>query len=166
MAIQIRRGNIADKDESRLVQGEPFICLDKDAEGRFYAGIAVAPSQVMRLAEFNEMLDVLTDCEQYRDEAEASKDAAADSESNAEAWAVGERGGTPVSSSDVTYENNSKYYAEQAGDYWSAVHDAVDLVVPQVSIDFTTGQLMYSGSQLLFYIDNTTGNLMWNVTTH
>lgn len=31
-----------------------------------------------------------------------------------EAWAVGEKGGVPVASSDETYENNSKYYAEQA----------------------------------------------------
>lgn len=40
----------------------------------------------------------------------------ASSESNAEAWAVGERHGVPVSSSDQTYHNNSKYYAEQASD--------------------------------------------------
>lgn len=39
----------------------------------------------------------------------------ASSESNAEAWAVGERHGVPVGSSDQTYHNNSKYYAEQAG---------------------------------------------------
>lgn len=35
---------------------------------------------------------------------------------NAEAWAVGERGGVPVSSSDETYENNAKYYANEAAD--------------------------------------------------
>ena len=166
MAIQQRRGNVADLDISKLVQGEPFICLDKDANGRFYAGIATAPNQVMRLAEFNEMLDVLTDCEDARDAAQTSEANAADSESNAEAWAVGQRGGTDVPSTDPTYENNSKYYSEQAGDYWSAVHDAVDLVTPTVSINFATGQLEYSGSQLLFYIDQTTGNMMWNVVSN
>ena len=36
----------------------------------------------------------------------------ASSERNAEAWAVGERGGVPVSSTDQTYHNNSKYYAQ------------------------------------------------------
>lgn len=163
MAIQERRGNIADLDTSRLVQGEPFICLDKDADGRFYAGIAVAPSNVMRLAEFNEMLDVLNDCEDARDDAVASASAAATSESNSEAWAVGERGGTPVGSTDPTYENNSKYYAEQAGDYWGYIDAAVQHIIPSVSIDFTTGQLMYSGSQLMFWIDQSTGYLMWNV---
>lgn len=33
---------------------------------------------------------------------------------NAEAWAIGERDGQPVSPADETYHNNSKYYSEQA----------------------------------------------------
>lgn len=37
------------------------------------------------------------------------------SEYNAEAWAVGQRGGVDVDENDQTYHNNSKYYAEQAG---------------------------------------------------
>ena len=32
----------------------------------------------------------------------------------AEAWAVGQRNGTPVQDTDETYHNNAKYYAEQA----------------------------------------------------
>ena len=35
-------------------------------------------------------------------------------EANAEAWAVGTKYGEPVTASDPQYENNSKYYAEQA----------------------------------------------------
>lgn len=46
---------------------------------------------------------------------EAAEDAEA-SASDSEAWAVGERGGTPVTSEDETYHNNSKYYAGQAED--------------------------------------------------
>lgn len=46
----------------------------------------------------------------------ASDIAAAQSEEDAEAWAIGEREGTPVSSGDVAYENNSKYYAGEAAD--------------------------------------------------
>ena len=38
------------------------------------------------------------------------------SEKNAEAWAVGERGGVPVGPTDQTYHNNSKYYSEHAGE--------------------------------------------------
>ena len=36
------------------------------------------------------------------------------SEYNAEAWAVGQRGGVDVDENDQTYHNNSKYYAQQA----------------------------------------------------
>ena len=36
---------------------------------------------------------------------------------DAEAWAVGERGGVPVSAGDPTYDNNSKYWADQAAQY-------------------------------------------------
>ena len=35
------------------------------------------------------------------------------SEYNAEAWAVGQRGGVDVDENDQTYHNNSKYYAER-----------------------------------------------------
>lgn len=34
---------------------------------------------------------------------------------NSEAWAVGERGGVPVSSDDPTYNNNAKYWSDHAG---------------------------------------------------
>jgi len=162
MAIQERRGNYADLDTSKLVAGEPFICLDK-VNDRYYAGIAVAPNEVMRLADFNDLTDVLVDCEQARDDAQASASSAATSESNSEAWAVGQRGGTDVPSTDPTYENNSKYYADQSGTYWGYIDAAVQHIIPSVSIDYTTGQLMYSGSQLMFWIDQSTGFLMWNV---
>lgn len=33
---------------------------------------------------------------------------------NSEAWAVGQRGGVDVPTTDATYHNNAKYYAEQA----------------------------------------------------
>lgn len=33
---------------------------------------------------------------------------------NAEAWAVGERGGDPVAPTDPTYENNAKHFASEA----------------------------------------------------
>lgn len=44
----------------------------------------------------------------------ASDIAAAQSKEDAEAWAVGERDSTPVTSGDVTYNNNAKYYAGEA----------------------------------------------------
>lgn len=44
---------------------------------------------------------------------EAAQDAVEDSS----AWAIGERGGVPVSPTDETYHNNSKYWAEMAAQY-------------------------------------------------
>lgn len=54
-----------------------------------------------------------------KEAAAGSADAAAQSvldaqqnEQDAEAWAVGERGGVPVPATDPTYHNNAKYYAD------------------------------------------------------
>ena len=162
MAIQERRGNYVDLDTSRLVQGEPFVTLDK-VDGDYYAGIAIAPNNVIRFATWDNLVDIRTDCENARDAAQTSETNAATSESNSEAWAVGQRGGTDVPNTDPTYENNSKYYAEQSGEYWGYIDAAFLHIIPSVSIDYTTGQLMYSGSQLMFWIDQSTGFLMWNV---
>ena len=43
-----------------------------------------------------------------------SADNSAEFVHDAEAWAVGERNGTPVGTSDKSYDNNSKYYANRA----------------------------------------------------
>ena len=162
MAIKLRRGNYADLDTSRLVQGEPFLTLDK-VDGDYYAGIAIAPSNVIRLATWADLTDIRTDCIDARDAAQVSEGNAATSESNAEAWAVGERGGTPVSSGDDTYENNSKYYAGLSHNYWDLIDAAVSMVTPTVNMNFTTGELEITGTSLVFSINDTTGNLEWDV---
>lgn len=46
--------------------------------------------------------------------AEAAKGTAEDSAEDAEAWAVGQRNGADVPSTDPAYHNNAKYYKEQA----------------------------------------------------
>lgn len=68
---------------------------------------------------------------------------AAGSAEDSEAWAVGERGGSPVASGDDTYENNSKYYADQAAtvaasipaDYTELSDDVSELktAIPQIT---------------------------------
>ena len=50
------------------------------------------------------------------------------SENNAEAWAVGQRGGVDVPSTDQTYHNNAKYYAQQAG---AIIEEAAEQAVAQ-----------------------------------
>ena len=56
-----------------------------------------------------------------------SESAAAQSEEDSEAWAVGERNGVPVTSGDPTYQNNAKYYAQQAGG--TALSSLVDVAI-------------------------------------
>lgn len=52
--------------------------------------------------------------ETARTGAETAKGAAEDSAEDAEAWAVGQRNGTDVPSTDPAYHNNAKYYKDQA----------------------------------------------------
>ena len=86
MALQIRRGNYNDFDPTRMVAGEFAVCLDNS---KIY--MTIAPGSVIELG-------TATVVRNY--------------ELLAEAWAIGEKDGTPVTSSDPTYQNNSKYYSE------------------------------------------------------
>ena len=139
MAIQVRRGNYADLDTSKLVQGEPFVTLDNAPNGTPFVGMTIAPNNVVRLATYDELTDIKQDCEDARDEAVASAENAATSEENAED------------------------YCERAETAWDNIDEAVEFLTPQVTINFETGELEYSGSQILFWIDQDTGLLMWNV---
>jgi len=51
---------------------------------------------------------------------------AAESAEDAEAWAIGKRNGTDVTSSDATYHNNSKYYAAEASSSAAAASGSED----------------------------------------
>ena len=75
--------------------------------------------------------------------AAGSKTAADNSASNAEAWAVGQRAGVDVGSSDPTYHNNAKYYADQAEEAAEIAVEAAETVnaVYGVKWDRTTNQL-------------------------
>lgn len=62
------------------------------------------------------MEEILAEVQRQAAAADQSAEAAGGSAQNAEAWAVGERGGEPVPAEDPTHANNAKYYAEQAGE--------------------------------------------------
>lgn len=55
--------------------------------------------------------------EELIEDAQAAQTAAEESAEDAEAWAVGKRNGTDVPATDPTYQNNAKYYADQAQIY-------------------------------------------------
>lgn len=66
------------------------------------------------------------DAVQAAEDASESETNASGSASDAEAWAVGQRGGVDVGNDDVTYHNNSKYYAEEASASASAAADSAE----------------------------------------
>lgn len=67
-------------------------------------------------SRINNIEPAIADLDEAVQTAQNSASDSADSAEDSEAWAVGERGGTPVGSSDETYHNNSKYYAGLAED--------------------------------------------------
>ena len=89
MAIQMRRGSIVDFDPSKMVPGEWAIPYDNND----IIFICTSQGHVVEIASTSISRAFME---------------------NAEAWAVGEKNGIPVSDTDIQYENNSKYYAGQA----------------------------------------------------
>lgn len=96
-------------------------------------------------------------------------------EQDAEAWAVGQRGGQDVPVTDPTYHNNAKYYSDEAYSAKTdaetaqaaaegAVSDISALVEATVfTINMTSGNLEYNDTNYTFSINTTTGNLEWEV---
>ena len=91
-----------------------------------------------------------------------AKNAAQGYSQDAEAWAVGQRAGADVPSTDPTYENNSKFYAGKAKDNYDEIIAYLNDVT--FTVDFSTGHLTYASSRPFgFEIDTTTGHLKWEV---
>ena len=65
------------------------------------------------IPDLEEMLSHAEELKEYRDDAVAAATSAEGDEEDAEAYAVGTRGGVPVTSGDPAYHNNAKYYSEQ-----------------------------------------------------
>ena len=88
------------------------------------------------------------------------------SESNAEAWAVGKRRGVDVPSTDPTYHNNSKYYAQQADEDAQTASGAKDAAVDAKGDAEAARDAAQSAVAHYPYVDPTTGNWMcWDTTT-
>ena len=186
--IQMRRGLAADFNPNKMVPGEWAVSQDNEKLYMcFTAGRVIeigTAGSIIHYVQDAEAWAVGTrdgepvdntdpayenNSKYYSEQGGASATAAAlsethaaTSESNSEAWAVGQRGGEPVDNTDPTYENNSKYYSEQAGTYWGYVYDAITLGIPTITIDYTTGHLDISGSYFDWSID-ANGHLNWMI---
>jgi len=95
---------------------------------------------------------------------------------DSEAWAVGQRQGVDVPDTDETYQNNSKWYAQQSSNSADSAlvtkgecEDILEQVQAAASnfqfwVDYETGEMMYEDtSNYSFAINTTTGNLEWEV---
>lgn len=60
---------------------------------------------------FSDWVNVIVNSSSYADQIYQIKTAIDQSKTDAEAWAVGTRNGVAVKATDITYENNAKYYA-------------------------------------------------------
>lgn len=109
--------------------------------------------------------------------AKTSEDNSKANEYNSEAWAVGERNGVAVDSSDKTYQNNSKWYSEQSHNSELAAKTSADeaenaltevknyagIVVPKLYFDEETGILYKSADakKCEVYFDEDDGALYY-----
>ena len=156
MAIQMRRGNYADFDPTRMVAGEFAVCLDK---GWVY--MTLSPGNVIKLGTAETIEQALALAQQYVSQAQTAATSADDSAEDSEAWAVGQRDGTDVPTTDPTYHNNAKYWAEQAASGSGAAiatYDHVGLVKPDgssitIDADGTIHHKPYTltGEKLILY---------------
>lgn len=135
------RWTISDVDTARRGPGiaqlvfTPEGKTKKSAVFKFFVGKSIRsdddpdPWQDLldRLEELlGEMQQEAADTRENAAAADQSAQDAAASESNAEAWAVGERGGEPVPETDPTYENNAKHYAGLASASETEAKEAAD----------------------------------------
>ena len=97
----------------------------------------------------------------YIDHVEGLYNYAFQNQYTAEAWANGERNGVPVSQSDITWHNNSRWYkdlAEQAVEHKGYMY---------MYIDENTGHLIYNATNNLsidFEIQEGRLNALWPTT--
>lgn len=66
-----------------------------------------------------------------------------------EAYAIGERNGVPVDNSDVTYHNNSKYFAQRASTYATTANAAANRAEAAIPAESATGAVFFDRVQNL-----------------
>ena len=114
-------------------------------------------------------LNAVAQASGYATQAGNSATAADTSAKDSEAWAVGTRGGSAVSGSDVTYHNNSKYYAGEAVTSATTASNALTQIqrainAVQFTVDLTTGEILYNDDiGYSFEVNTATGVLEWEV---
>ena len=128
MAIQMRRGNFADFDPTRMVAGEFAVCLDNG-----YVYMTLSPGNVIRLGTAETIEEAVALAQEYATQARTAASNSQTYATNAntsaetsESWAVGKKDGTDVPDTDPAYHNNAKYWSDQAYIIQGTVEDLLE----------------------------------------
>lgn len=109
-AIETGAGSVIQREYNTAVQTLDVIQGLETSDAVEEAVIDVIDQFQEDFAKIEHLDEYMTE---IRDDMTQIREAAENAE-NSEAYALGTRDGTPVASTDVTYQNNSKYYSEQS----------------------------------------------------
>lgn len=164
-------GSLAYIDLSYLIQQNEFTDTTTIAFS-VVSGVVSANIKAHSITDEHLQTDYLADIRIAMSNAQAAASSADANKTLSESWAIG---GTQTRQNEDT--NNSKFFSEQSQAYRNACEDfrnqAQDLVDTATArltgltmqVNFTDGCLYYDvATGLILSIDDTTGNLMWEIT--
>ena len=164
-------GSQVNIDLSYLIQQNEFTDTTTIAFS-VVSGVVSANIKAHSITDEHLQTDYLADIRIAMSNAQAAASSADSNKTLSESWAIG---GTQTRTGEDT--NNSKYFAEQSQAYRNACEDFRDqsqdlldtatarLTGLTMQVNFTDGCLYYDvATGLILSIDDTTGNLMWEIT--
>ena len=164
-------GSQVNIDLSYLIQQNEFTDTTTIAFS-VVSGVVSANIKAHSITDEHLQTDYLADIRIAMSNAQAAASSADANKTLSESWAIG---GTQTRTGEDS--NNSKYFSEQSQAYRNACEDfrdqAQDLVDTATArltgltmqVNFTDGCLYYDvATGLILSIDDTTGNLMWEIT--
>lgn len=164
-------GTVARIDLSTLIQQNEFTDTTTIAFS-VVSGVVSANIKAHSITDEHLQTDYLADIRIAMSNAQAAASSADANKTLSESWAIGSTG---TRTGEDT--NNSRYFSEQSQAYRNACEDfrdqAQDLVDTATArltgltmqVNFTDGCLYYDvATGLILSIDDTTGNLMWEIT--
>ncbi len=178
LVLTLTDGTVTRISLATLIQNNEFTNTDTIAMS--VSGTGMVSSNIVKGSITDEHLrtDYLADIRVAEANAAASEAQSDLRALDSEAWAVGKRDNVDVTYGDPTYENNSKFYSEVANSLKDSMIDIRDeaedlletvtnrLTGLNIMINYSDGCMYYDiNSGIMLSIDNTTGQLMYEITT-
>lgn len=154
--MQMRRGHEEDFNPDQMTAGEWAVSTDSKK-----VWMCFQPGLVRRMATYEafeqdmrEIQLILATCQNIQVAVQQFENLAREHSVESKSWAVG---GTGTREGEDT--DNSKYYSEQAEMYKNSAENAIELSVPNFTVDLNTMHLLYEGGRFDFQVNN--GHLEW-----